>query len=171
MERPDCHSDIETKTVSLAPVGRPHGSVKRAGAVRELVLVEKKLSWCSLGVRDLSTLKDRCNSFCFLLLKWNALETETWIWPLFKEMTMENSCKTGSPELWLTATLGPGPCDPTMCLIKVNRPSLNFQDQVAVTHCTDQKLISCHEKFWTKQQTQTLLIDSSEAQEAAKFGK
>lgn len=58
-----------------------------------------------------------------------------------------------------------------MCLIKVNQPSLNFQDQVAVTHYTDQELISCHEKFWTKQQTQTLLIDSSEAQEAAKFGK
>ena len=44
---------------------------------------------------------------------------------------------------------------------------------MAVTHCTDQEPIFYDEKFWTKQQTQTMLTDSSEAQEAAeaKFGK
>jgi len=35
---------------------------------------------------------------------------------------------------------------------------------MAVKHGTDQELIFCHERFWTKQHTQTMLTDNSEAQ-------
>lgn len=44
---------------------------------------------------------------------------------------------------------------------------------MAATHRTDQEPVFCDEKSWTKEQTQTMLTDSSETQEAAaaKFGE
>lgn len=146
-------------------------NVKRAGAVAERSWPLGRRSWVAILLllepafkpwRRWSRWTDvTAPSPCFPLWREALWVTETWLWPLSKETVTENSSKTGSPELWLTATVWPGPWYSTTCLIKVKPPCLIVQDQMAVMHCTDQEAIICNEKFWSRHRAQTMLTDSS----------